>query len=404
MKKKIVALMLCALAVVPLAACGNQTNEEEQDVVLSRLVNGFEKQEGYYSFVAGGEFGAVRQNTDEAFVTEGGASLLLDVCGDFRSGSEQPSIGIALDESGETVDLKKLKSFTFDLFNQTEEEQTVEISLTVDGTEVGKTKQKLAVGKNEVRYAPETRGLSVSGDLTKGERINFTFPLAERDEDARRFYMDNLVLNENIVERKPLAMDLDENEFCSFDKDWQGYVNGTCPVGPCTDCMCSFSIENDVKYCKNNTGKSLKLVMPTGTPPLADGWPCLTFLPSLVQKFDWKALKESNAELVFDVYNPSYKPQSFSFQLWNAPTHAESYFPTNQIGSWGKDFTAVHGWNEIHIPLGNIDRESEEKPESKPLPLSEHVTAAAISYAKFADSDKTVWFDNFRFVNTQTEE
>lgn len=404
MRKRIVAMLLCALTAMPMVACGNKTNEEQpKNIELSRLVNGFEKQEGYYSFDESGSFGAVRQNVDAAFVTEGDASLLLDVHGDFRSGSEQPSISIALSENGGAVDLKKLKSFTFDMFNQTETEQTVEISLTVDGIEVGKAVQKLDVGKNEVRYAPETRGLSVSGDLSKGEKINITFPLAEKGADARRFYMDNLVLNENIMERKPLVMDLDENEFCSFDKDWQAYINGTCAVGPCTDCMCSFAIENDIKYCKDNTGKSLRLTMPTGTPPLSDGWPCLTFLPSLVQKFDWKALKESNAELVFDVYNPSYKAQPFTLQLWNAPTHSESYFPTNKIGSWQTNFTAEHGWTEVRIPLGNIDSESEEKPESKPLPLSEHVAAMAISYYKFAEADKTVWFDNFRFESTQAE-
>lgn len=405
MKKQIVALSLCAMAVIPLAACSNNKSEEQsQDIVLSRLVNGFEKQEGYYSFVQSGSFGAIRQNTEAAFITEGKSSLLLDVQGDYRPGSEQPSISISLSENGESVDLKKLKSLTFDIFNQTETEQNVSISLTVDGIELGKIEQKLSTGKNEVRYAPETRGLSVSGDLTKGEAINITFPLAERGADARRFYLDNLMLNENIIERKPIVMNLDENEFCSFDKDWQAYVNGTCAVGPSTDCMCSFSIENDIKYCKNYTGKSLKLVMPTGTPPLADGWPCLTFLPSLVQKFDWKALKESNAELVFDVYNPSYKAQPFTLQLWNAPTHSESHFPTNKIGTWQMSFTAEHGWNEIHIPLGDIDRESEEKPESKPLPLSEHVQAVAISYGKFAEADKTVWFDNFRFVKPDTAE
>ena len=218
MKKKIVAFMLCALTVVPMAACGGKTPKEPQkNIELSRLVNGFETLGGYYSFEANYGFGAVRQNTDAAFVTEGSASLLLDVSGDFRDGSEKPSIGIALSENGSAVDLKKLKSLTFDMFNQTEEEQTVEISLTVDGVEVGKTEQKLAVGKNSIRYAPETRGLSVSGDLTKGESVNITFPLAERGASARRFYMDNLVLNENIRERAPLAMDLDENEFCSFD-------------------------------------------------------------------------------------------------------------------------------------------------------------------------------------------
>ena len=88
MRKRIVAMMLCALTAMPMAACGNKTNEEQpKNIELSRLVNGFEKQEGYYSFAESGSFGAVRQNVDAAFVTEGDASLLLDVHGDFRSGS-----------------------------------------------------------------------------------------------------------------------------------------------------------------------------------------------------------------------------------------------------------------------------------------------------------------------------
>lgn len=405
MKKKIVAFMLCALTVVPMAACGGKTPKEPQkNIELSRLVNGFENQAGYYSFVEGGNFGAVRQNTEKAFVTEGSASLLLDVNGDFRGGSEKPSLGVALGESGSAVDLKKLKSLTFDMFNQTEEEQTVEISLTVDGVEVGKIEQKLAIGKNSIRYTPETRGLSVSGDLSKGEKINFAFPLAEKGAKARRFYLDNLVLNENIRERAPLAMNLDENEFCSFDKDWQAYINGTEAVGPCADCMCSFAIENDIKYTKNNTGKSLRLTMPTGTPPLSDGWPCLTFLPSLVQKFDWKALMEKSAELVFDVYNPSYKAQLFTFQIWNSPTYAETHFTTNKINTYQKGFTVLHGWNEVRIPIGEIDTNPSYPTESKPLLLSDHVTAVAISYGKFAEADKTFWFDDFRFEIPQAEQ
>lgn len=403
--KKTVTILLCLLFIFTAAACNDDTAETTQPATpsLSRVVNGFEDGDSVYKVDAGGSFGALKQNKDASFVTEGEASLMLDVYGDFRSGTANPSVSINLDESGKTVDLKKLKSFTFDMFNQTEQEQTVEISLIVDGTEVEKTEQKLAIGKNAVRYSPDVRGLSVSGDLSKGEQITISFPRRNRDEEARRFYIDNLTLNENILESKPIVMNLDENEFCSFDKDWQAYINGTCPVGPSADCICSVEIESDVKYCKNNTGKSLKVTMPTGTAPLSDGWSFFTFLPSLVQKFNWKEIKESGTALVFDVYNPSYKEQVFILEIWNESNHSKSYATNNQVGNYSTNFTVRHGWNEVRLTFEDIDRATVNNPETKPLPLSEHVSVAAIGYSKFADPEKTMWFDNFRFEKPEAE-
>lgn len=395
MRKKILAGVLAIACVFSVAACGGKTAENPtEEYKLTQVVNSFEDLDSYYSIATDGMFGTVSRNANADFVTEGEASLMLDVHGNAQVTSDKLCLSMGLTETGENLDMKKFKSLTFDIFNQTESKQTVEIAITVDGVRVGHTKTELETGKNTVRYAPDITGLRAACDFSKGETLDVTFARPAFGEDTNRFYIDNLTYNETIKEPAPLEMTLDKNEFCSFDKDWQAYVNGTEAVGPSADCLPTLAVNYDLKYCKGNTGRSLKVVCPTGTAPLSNGWPKITFLSALAEKFDWVSLKEKQAELVFDVYNPEYKAQSFEFSIWNEPTYSASNFATNTRPNYNMAFMAYHGWTEVRVPLKDIDNGVSETKQDL---LSEHVRAVAIGYSKFADPDKTFYFDDFRF-------
>lgn len=394
MKRKISLYLICLLLVCSFAACSKDNTIENTENSYSQLLNGFEDLQSYYDFTVNDSFGAICKNTNKAFVTEGDASLMLDVHGDFRSVGEEPSISIALSNAGE-VDLSRFKSLAFDMFNAQQQDIEIKLSLTIDGATVGEHNYMLKPGKNSVLYAPDVKYVAVICDLKKGEKLNIAFPaVRDPNQESKKYYLDNLVYNKTILEHKTLEIELDENEFCSFDKEYQAYVTGTWAVGPTnSECLPTLSINTDLKYCKNNTGKSLKMYMPTGNAPLDNGTPSVTFATALCKKIDWVKLKEENYYLVFDFYNSGAVLEG-NVEFRSHVSHAEGHSPLNKVPTYSVAFTAKTGWNEIRVPLGAID---DNVSVSKPEPLSENVGTVAVHYRKFAGNPRIGYLDNFRF-------
>ena len=93
----------------------------------------------------------------------------------------------------------------------------------------------------------DTVGIALAADLTKGEGVLIELPQAESFEtpDANVFYIDNMGLTMTLKEPTPLTIDLDENEFCSFDKDYQKYMTIVSGVGPTIGSQPTLSINED---------------------------------------------------------------------------------------------------------------------------------------------------------------
>lgn len=355
---------------------------------LTETISSFETVEEYYTFRYDNRFGKVNVNTDKAYITDGDASMQLEVWGQVqKKGVEGPIMKIALEKNG-TADVSRLKNFTFDLFNQTGGDASVEVALQIDGTISDYEKVALTSGKNEVTVAFDTVGLAVGFDLTKAEYLVLRFPVAPSYETAKDqiYYLDNLKIHRNLVAPAPLKIELDEGEFCSFDKAYQKYVVTAGGVGPTTGCQPILSINKDLEYCKDSTGKSLRVELPTGIAPLEDGWPYWTFIDALQDKFDWTELSKSGKKLVFDVYNTG-SPFNFGFEVFSSSSKARS---------WSTAVTALSGWTRVEIDLSKLNSNQTDEDGDYPEPLTENVDKVVFSYSKFAGEAKVFYFDNFR--------
>lgn len=395
MNKKVIATVLSIAAALSFTACKSK-DETQENNALDYVTNSFENVADYYRFGAD-NLGRLDINTDANFVTDGNASLLLDVGGSLITGAGVPRLSVTLTENGDNTNLKKMRSVSFDIFNETGKEQEIKLSLDVDGNTTAETEFKLSTGKNTVNYAPDVKGISFGYDLSKGEKLNVTFQSRELGEGPRRFYMDALTIHDNFTEYAPVEVELDENEFCSFEKDFQKYVNAAWPIGNSYDCLPTLSINNAKKYCKDGN-KSLKAYCPSQTP--ATGAPAITFDTALCKMINWRELAKKKAKLTFWVYNTGDASMNMQCAIWNNRSHAVSYFPLNDIGNYGGvNFVAKKGWTKVEMPLENMDNqyENDENHVKYKRSLFDNVGAVAIIYNSFSGEPKTFYFDSFAF-------
>ena len=195
-------------------------------------------------------------------------------------------------------------------------------------------------------------------------------------------------MNMTLVAPTPLKIELDANEFCSFDKAYQKYVTNSGGVGPTVGCEPLLSLNTDIEYCANNTGKSLRVELPTGIPPMNDGWPTWTFIYDMLEAVDWGQMAKEGKQLVFDVYNTgSYFRMGFEVQSK----------PGSKAPYWSTAIELFNGWNTISIDLASWNAGQTDEEGVAPNPLTENVSTFFFSYSKFAGDSKVFYFDNFRF-------
>lgn len=374
-----------------LGGVGLKTNEvfaADTNVSLNKKISSFETLDEYYTFQYGGRFGKVDVNKDTKYITDGEASMRMEVWGMVHQGAVNPTMKITLDKSG-MLDVSRLKNFTFDLFNETKSESYVELALQISGTVSEYQRYELQTGKNEIKTSFDIIGLGLAFDLTKAEKLVFRFPVAPSYEEGSQqvYYLDNLQMNMSLLPPEPLKITLDEGEFCSFDKAYQKYVTKAEGVGPTTDCLPILTINTDPNYCKGNTGKSLRVELPTGTAPLDDGWPYWTFIDTMYQQLDWTALAAEGKKLVFDIYNTGSNFR-FSFEV---PAIRNS-----GARGWSTGIVANHGWTTIEINLADLNSLQTDKDGEYPNALTDHIWMIKFVYNKFAGDAKVFYFDNFR--------
>lgn len=384
--KVLITLLAGVLAAGALPAHGGALAAGETETIsMYEQVSGFENLDDLFTMSFGNRFGEVRINTDKNFVSEGSASAKLEVWGYFTANGAAPLMTVPL-LSENQKNLKRLKAVKFDLFNESGKDTEIQVALKADGFTTEYQKVAVTEGKNEISVSFDTVGIGLAADLTKGEGVLIQFPGAEDYDapDTNVFYIDNMGLAMSLKEPAPLAIELDENEFCSFDKDYQKYMTVVGGVGPTIGSQPTLSINEDLNYVSGGTGKSLKVVMPTGLPPINDGWPYFSFVSSLFEAVDFGYYADNGYAFAFDVYNTG-AAYNFGLEMYSSSTLAKNYSVA---------FTCERGWNYFTFDLSQWNAVSEEYPEK----LTDNLKDFYITYGKFSSAEKVLYFDNFRFV------
>lgn len=395
----ILVLALCAaFASAMFVACQSTKEEDppaEQPEARDGLYWSFESlDELYDNFMFATAFGKVDLNDDPSYVTDGKYSMKICPLGTWNPSLNDPYMSVRLKDISETgvFDFSAIKEIRMDLFNENGAPQTLSVAFVADGITTSYQEFTVAEGANlDLSVPVNVRAMQLTTDMSKTTEMWITFPASEPEQPASLYYMDNLRVEFYETAPEPYAMERDENEICSFDKEYQRYITVPGALGPATGCMPVLSMNDDEQFSKG--GSSLKAIYPTGTVPLDDGWPNWSFTENFLSTIDFKEYADKQAEIVFDVYVPKESGYlMFEAQFKYNPTKDENGNTVNVSGGIHY-FTPTPGqWNEIRVPVTTW---SKFYKDGKPVDTS--MRMIAMSICKFADPAKTFYFDNFRF-------
>ena len=226
--------------------------------------------------------------------------------------------------------------------------------------------------------------------------MQFLFEAVRYDEPLPVYYLDNVLLYYTDSQRSPASLDLDENEICSFEKEYQQYVVMPVIAGAGDSLKPVLSLNEDPAYAKN--GRSLRMYIPHGS--VTDrSWHSISFAADFLRQVDFGRF-DLDDELVFDLYNASAEPFSMGYIL----TDGGSSGPGKKDGRTANLMPGQ--WTEVRQPLREIaedmaaalsDEETQVEPSAELLSDISYFTLINGEFPGSTSSDdRVLYLDSFR--------
>lgn len=292
-------------------------------------------------------FGRFEINTDKKYVTNGNASLKVNPQGDQYQNNGLPNMHVMLGE--DERDISKLKRVTFDIFNDTDHDYTIGVYFLIGNNRVSSpsTTTKIVLPQGEWTNAAMSIDMptfSMCNDPTETYTVAIEFETCFDKDKKNDLYVDNLRFSYTDEVSTPVAIELDDNEFCSFDKLYQRNVVTSNLYSAMTDYDFYLELNSDLRYSRS--GKSLKMHVPKAPVGQNWGWANVQFAEALVKAVDF-AQYDDNATFSFWVYNDSTENIYLSIDFWRTS------------GNGKRSFTkmAYVGWNHITLTFAEINED-----------------------------------------------
>lgn len=412
MKKRICAIVLLGVVLLSsVVAKDTISNAKEKEKTEQESIKSFEQiteldnWRDIYACKFTTYFGRANLNKKSDYITQGKGSMKFQVYGDFLpNGGINPEIEIALSDEKYT-DISRIRSISFDIFNETGKKSRVGVSLAIDNMNTVYEYFDLEEGKNQITVEYNAKGMSGGYDLTKGESLCLKFDKAKNDKEGKKnvYYLDNVAMNMSLIAPKPYEITFDEGELCSYDKNYQEFVTTVGGISTTTDYPI-VEVNKDRAYCMDMKGRSLKVTLPSASGAVT-GNTKIELLNSIWEHYDWTQLGKENKELVFDVYNDNSISIQGTFTIW--PEHLSDAY------RWSQSFTmAPREWTTVRVPISEWNKLSRDggevagakheplKEEKEWLMSSEQYRTPFIVFRKFVGEDRVLYFDNFRIENS----
>ena len=413
------ALTLCAIGGV---ACSygttTQTNDTPKREKVVTIADFETWQTGMQLIRTGKYFGTINVNTDMKYVKSGKQSALLHPLGGYRSAAAPILFFPTASETYDFdhSDFSDADKVTFEFYNAEETPVDVAVGLVTSITGLDTFQrtsieyQPLETGWNTVTYTVDVSALSINADVTDIQGIYVAFKsVGSREEaDAPDIYMDDVILyrKDSASEIKDLV-DLDENEFSDFEKDWQKHTVGVRNTADSPE----ISIVNAADYkvgeapaegetderptlkgmdgSKVSGDKVLRMYAPTSTTSSLV-YPGIEFASVLLQRSKFGSMPEEDygrVEFVFDVYNNS--PTSMRWGV--------SFY--NESGRQRMEYAIIaqpYQWTEFRVLIKDLYDDFREKNKNS-TELFTNPGEIALYLCEANAEDMEFFMDNFRY-------
>ena len=222
-------ILIIAMLLFALAGCffgcnkgqNNNVNNEEGDygqiveqidnTKISYALNDFETVSSLYKCKIDWKFGKISQNSDKQYVTSGSYSAKIDVNQDGTTRST-PKVTMPFYSNGSSLDISRLKDFSFDVYNASSESKNLSVSLTVGTYTSEKDTFILTPGWNHIMVEPDMKDLEKRTNLTEGQSIIFYFD-RPNEIGYETYYFDNIIINNRNYENFETLSAIDETSY-----------------------------------------------------------------------------------------------------------------------------------------------------------------------------------------------
>ncbi len=379
--KKWIAMVLAAVCVC-FTGCQKEQENASGNEQTTPLLQGFERMEDYLMFDYDGKsgtasFGDITANKEEKYLTEGTGSMRYEVT-DMETYPDEykSSTFLVPTKNGEIdySDFRNVKSFTVDIYNDTE----TEVDLGICPANIlGKTweakKRYLttytdyvlpAKAWTTITYRVDRAAIDMRLDVQSIGWISFRFGGVNAV-----VYVDNLQVQTTDEPYQATALTLDKNEVCSFDKAYQQLV--AFHYSSPTELKLEVELNTDRRY--SVSGNSLKVVIPANSEK--SGYISMKLSDKLMAAAEIGNYDKS-AKFAFDVKKTYNKVQ------WIIPRFGNSYWGTSGNVN-GVNIPEGQEWWTCEIPLDRIV----SSPDTFEL-----------NFPIAGTTDRVLYFDNFRII------
>ena len=386
MKNRFMSLVLSLVSVfgsfVTGTACYRQEQPQSRVVVIAEFEDIVKCTQ---SMIFYNDFGKLSITYDKRFVTQGEGAAKINAMGD-TSGS--PALEIVIPE--EERDLSALQTVTFDAYNDTDSDYTVNVyfrlappagtssslgpasGLKTQSKQVVLPPQKLIIASPSLDISL----LNVGYEMTNVYAIGLEFvKVGQFYEGKNDIYIDNLCITKNENPTEKIDAKLDENEICSFDKLWQIAVCYPTAYTQIPNYEVKTSVNTDIKYVKK--GKSLKVELSKGWQDVEpNGWPYLKFPAKYIRLVDLNQYSKKDSLGVW-IYKEGKGKLSMTLRLWGENEELDRFL--------GKNISLSEGWNHLTWSIGEIN---------DGLDYLKDTTNIRFEFG-YVFSDTTLYFDEF---------
>ena len=239
-KKTLLSLasgIILVSSVFGLSSCSFDFGSETETERPYGLVSDFENYDEINKFTFEWYFGSASINTDPQYVTSGNASMKV------TDTKKTAQVTIPLSGQFATVDYSdtsKLESVELDLYNASEEPYEMTIKLLYKDGMVSSKKQEIVLEPNQWTnyvWQVDLKSISVNAEVTEASGFVINF---EKNSE-KTVYVDRLQFNYSEENLPVYEVTLDENELCSFEKEYQEYALYSGVYGTTTDFSPSFT-------------------------------------------------------------------------------------------------------------------------------------------------------------------
>ncbi len=404
--KMIALLTATTLCIATFGACdkekGSETKESGAKVITTEVLNDFSTEKDLYQVLLLDGYGKMSLNKDEKYYSTGGGSAQLWVA-DNNGTSMVFKQRLQSDVNDyDYTNFKKAKNVNTSIYNPSEDE--VEIVFALEFSDGGRSSIKkftLNSGWNDLQYAVDREILSLQFDLEKAMYLSYTL---ENKETPYTVYFDNISLDMTTTEIKEVEQKIDENEICSFDRNYQMsafslYTYSSAVMANFTDFGLTANPDRVM------SGRAFYVTIKAGMEDSGNSY-MLKLNPKYSELIDWKSATE-NDYISFWVYNDG---PAMSLQLRVVNTKGKELMDTKATTEKTEDREAyinktetklqAHAWTEVKISFADIQALANDRGYLKEdEKIGDIIKSIDLIWGKFDNvPQKTLYFDEFKIV------